>query len=78
MDAILALMNAVFLAFIVSTMFHVGLITTLEHLVGVVRDVRWLAGAIVASLVLVPLSGSAAMQDRYFSSPPPRSPTWKG
>jgi BASS family bile acid:Na+ symporter len=57
MDAILALMNAVFLAFIVSTMLNVGLVTSMDQLSGVLRNVRWLGGALVASLVVVPLIG---------------------
>ena len=57
MDAVLALMNAVFLAFVVSTMFSVGLATTVPQLTAVLRNTRWLGGALLASLVAVPLIG---------------------
>ncbi|MBT8247882.1 MAG: bile acid:sodium symporter, partial [Acidimicrobiia bacterium] len=57
MDAILTILNAIFVAFVVSTMFHVGLTTTIEHLAGVVRNVWLMVGALVASLVAVPLLG---------------------
>jgi len=57
MDAVLALMNAVFLAFIVSTMLNVGLVTSIDQLTGILRNARWLAAALVASLVAVPLIG---------------------
>ena len=57
MDAVLALMNAVFLAFVVSTMFNVGLQTTWSQLTAVLGNLRWLVGALLASLVAVPLIG---------------------
>ncbi|MDJ0497428.1 MAG: bile acid:sodium symporter [Acidimicrobiia bacterium] len=56
-DAVLAVMNAVFLAFVVSTMFNVGLQTTWEQLSAVLANLRWLLGAVLASLVAVPLIG---------------------
>ncbi len=57
MEAVLALMNAIFLAFVVSTMFNVGLQTTLEQLSAVLSNIRWLLGALLASLVAVPVIG---------------------
>lgn len=57
MDAVLALMNAVFLAFVVSTMFGVGLATNTAQLTAVLRNARWLIGALGASLVAVPPIG---------------------
>lgn len=57
MEAVLAVMNSVFLAFVVSTMFNVGLQTTWQQLTAVLGNVRWLAGALLASLVAVPLIG---------------------
>ncbi|MCP4303703.1 MAG: bile acid:sodium symporter [bacterium] len=57
MDAVLVLMNAVFLAFVVSTMFSVGLATTVAQLTAVLRNARWLVGALLASLVAVPVIG---------------------
>ncbi|NNC93775.1 MAG: bile acid:sodium symporter [Acidimicrobiia bacterium] len=57
METILFLLNVVFLVFIVSTMLSVGLGTTVPHLVKVLNDVRWLGGALVASLIAVPLIG---------------------
>ena len=57
MDAVLALMNAVFLTFVVSTMFNVGLATTVSQLGAVLRNGRWLGGALIASVVAVPLVG---------------------
>jgi len=59
MDAALALMNAVFLTFVVSTMFNVGLATTVPQLAAVLRNARWLGGALIASMVVVPLIETA-------------------
>ena len=51
MDAVLALMNAVLLAFIVSTMLNVGLAATVRRVTGVLHNARWLVGALVVLLI---------------------------